>query len=249
MEKRKNPKEVIETEKKPAYEHAYIKFPGQEMISVEAKSREEKVWTDNQKITKLLNQYRKENYSLIHTHPVDKYNEMGSQFPTAHDFETFMTHPKMKTMVVAQTDKKTGEIISYFVARKKQRVPHKPEKSFFKRCLNKLLEGSPNDPFTRSVFLQDYDLFKNERKLDEVCKGLDLKYKLVYVKEKKAPLLIISLTLLASIFLSLSNLTGFAIAGLSQKTSRILGAILFVLGILGIYIWFKRKSSFKWHND
>ncbi len=43
-------------------------------------------------------------------------------------------------------------------------------------------------------------------------------------------------------FLS-SKMTGFAIANLTTKTSSIIGASLFVLGIIGFYFYFKKKEK------
>jgi len=59
--------------------------------------------------------------------------------------------------------------------------------------------------------------------------------------EKKLTSIIgISALTLSLIFLS-PNLTGNAIANLTTKTSSIIGASLFIVGLVGSYFWFKKK--------
>jgi len=47
--------------------------------------------------------------------------------------------------------------------------------------------------------------------------------------------------ILGAIFFLSVNITGNAIANLTTKTSSIIGAGLFVLGIVGSYFWFRKK--------
>ena len=59
--------------------------------------------------------------------------------------------------------------------------------------------------------------------------------------ESKVAASIISLLFLASIFFSSSSLTGNAIANLTNQTSSLIGGVLFIVGIVGGWMWFKRR--------
>ncbi|MEK6935369.1 MAG: hypothetical protein AABW67_01135 [Nanoarchaeota archaeon] len=53
---------------------------------------------------------------------------------------------------------------------------------------------------------------------------------------------IIGISFLASIILFSSNITGFAIANLTPRTSNLIGVMLFIIGLIGTFYYFKKKK-------
>lgn len=83
----------------------------------------------------------------------------------------------------------------------------------------------------RMVPAQNYKV--SETRTNFVNKGL----------EKKVVASIAMIFLATSISFSSSNLTAFTIASLTQKTSNIIGKILFVFGLIGALYYFRKKGA------
>lgn len=117
---KKSTKEVIEesTRKNPSIEHGYVHFPFQETVNVTKNSDARKVSYDKQKLKELRLKYEQTG-TKIHTHPG------GYIIPSNKDMSNFMVSPqrKYKRMVIAQTNKDTGEVEGYFILGKTKRTP------------------------------------------------------------------------------------------------------------------------------
>src|SRR3989344_1471147 len=125
MYKKRSSKEIIEQEKNPSVEHAYIKYPGKELIDISTDSRKDRVEPDWERIGELQKKYDKP-YSMVHTHP----GETDAAHPFGYnDIPSFLIEENWKTMEVAQTDNKTGKLIGYFVLRKTKK--HKGSRQSF----------------------------------------------------------------------------------------------------------------------
>lgn len=96
------------------------------------------------------------------------------------------------------------------------------------------LSGRPTQ-----AYLGKPDLIKDMIKLAKESKKKDGE-KPLSLEKHLTSIIGISSLILALFFLS-PNLTGNAIANLTTKTSSIIGASLFIVGIVGSYFWFKKR--------
>ena len=61
--------------------------------------------------------------------------------------------------------------------------------------------------------------------------------------EKNLLLIAVISSIVISLILLSSNLTGFAITNLTNKTSNMIGGVFFVIGVICCYIWFKKRNK------
>lgn len=253
MAKRRSPKEVIESEKDSSIEHVYVQFPGQELIPVSDFSHSQFVSRDMDKIERLYEESGGKRYRDLHEHP-SKSNILSKFFgassttllPSYQDFRTFLRSGKMKGMVIGQRNKNSGEVEGYLYLKKPKNfkeIDLDSRKNFEERFDEK---HNYNDSIVKSFY--------------EFAKKYGIKYKFIpakthkldwrkrgFVKIKKGNLektLISIITIVgfgSGIFFLSPTLTGNAIANLTTKTSSIIGAGLFIIGIVGSYFWFRKK--------
>ncbi len=133
MTKRKTPKEVIESEDSKV-EHAYAKFPRRRLIPTTKRSTEGSVWTDPKKIRKLMEKGNYKDYIEVHTHT----NSKGGIFdalPSRRDLRSFVKNQRKRGIVIAQRDKRRGELMGYAFLMKR-----KGHANLTKRYTNDLIE-------------------------------------------------------------------------------------------------------------
>jgi hypothetical protein len=255
-QKRKSPREIIESSKNPRYEDAYFKFSGQEttqMPMIETGVHKGRLTL--MEAEKLSDKYSKP-YSLLHTHPsksldtplnkilrIFGFTEKGyvsSVTPSPADLYTFLSQPKIKNMIIAQRDIKTGKVEGYFYARKpKGYTPNISRDEITDRMLNS--NGTGYEPTSA------------------VMEGLNLKYKTIPAEgdeydssrerfekksgiENKIQASIVSLSLIVSILFLSSNITGNAIGSLNQASSNFIGGFLFLFGLVGAFMYLRKKK-------
>ena len=138
-QKRVSPTKIIETAGAEK-EHAYIQFPGRELIDVTLKSRELQgvlgkenyVYLNEDKIRQSREKYGRK-YSDVHTHVYNientKNNE-GSPLPSDVDLREFMRDKDSKTMFIAQQNKESNKVEGYFVVRKSSKKQPEEERKY-----------------------------------------------------------------------------------------------------------------------
>ena len=119
--KRKSPKEIIESEKEKGVEHAYFKLPRGELVDISLQKEEGSVNPSQYLVNQLLDKANKKQYVQIHTHPGGR-GETLSGVPSQEDFQHFLGLKNIKTMVIAQRDKKTGEVQGYVLLKKTKKL-------------------------------------------------------------------------------------------------------------------------------
>ena len=248
--KRRSPKEILENDAISKQEQIYVKLPGQELIPMGINRREKSVDYEAKEIEEILDKFGRKKYSNIHTHP-------GDFFPSQEDIETFLKDNKMKAMIISpMIGKMKNKSAGYFILRKSKKTPQWKKK---KHSTERVLPYSA--PETEGEILESAYQTENPHQIDKALKGLARKYHLNYrlsvpkslsfspqwdflksskLETKVASIIGISGIALALVFLS-PNLTGNAIANLTTKTSSLIGAGLFIMGIVGSYFWFKKK--------
>jgi hypothetical protein len=252
--KRRSPKEIIESEADSSVEHAYMKFPGKEMVDVTYDPQKRQVSFDPLKSGLAWLDSGKKQYTELHTH-VDEADNSSSKeisIPSITDIRRFLSSEIVKTMVVAQQYK--GKLQGYYIIRK-----------------TKETNGIDN---TINMVKDLYNIYYDISNQDGVDKGLGLlakKYKLQYrfvpakgykfvseqepdrpmlkkarfekdsSLESKVAVAVITLALSISLFIS-SNLTGFSVANLTTKGLNIIGIVLFLGSLIYLAFILKREK-------
>ena len=177
----------------------------------------------------------------MHTHPSKNY----AAFPGTNDLNSFLKTKQIKTMFIAQRDDESGEVQGYFVLKKTKETPvetifltelaidHYKNRTIGRIPLEGLKELSEEYKLLyRHVPSRGY-------KLDAKSRNSSFKFiENTNLETKVTSIIVVSA--LTLIFLS-PHLTGNAITNLTAKISSIIGAILFFIGIVGLYFWFKKR--------
>lgn len=249
---RRNSKEIIE--ERTGDEHVYIKFPGENLIESSLKGTNQRgsVKMDIEKVEALLSERKKNIYSWLHTHPDD----FGGAFPSYKDLNCFLKHDRIRTMLIAQQDNKTGKVEGYFCLRKTRKT--KPFKSNHK----------VNSDVSEDIFegIEGYDIGANRGEflsgLAYLAKRNNLQFRFIpakgYVldrridqnkftkKENLEGKIILSISILSFIgslaFLSF-NLTGHSVANFSKSGLGLTGIVLFFLSVFLMFYYFKKRKS------
>jgi hypothetical protein len=151
--KKRSPKEIIEESDDPKIEHAYIKFPGREIVSVTSRATKDMAELDYEKIRELYEKNQGKKYTQIHTHPYDpaKYSKRkiteASPLPSGSDMALFLKDDNARTMVIAQQNQDTGKVAGYFMLRKTKKTkpigasPIDTQKDFKERYFSEGMTG------------------------------------------------------------------------------------------------------------
>ncbi|MEK6871529.1 MAG: hypothetical protein AABX16_01365 [Nanoarchaeota archaeon] len=122
---KKRPKDIIRKNANEL-EHAYVKFPGKEMVEItlDGSNSSHKVTYDWEKMRSLWEQNGKQDYTTIHEHPrrPEEYDE-GILLPSENDIFSFLMDDHEKMMVIAQKNSETGKVEGYLCLRKTKRTP------------------------------------------------------------------------------------------------------------------------------
>lgn len=258
VKKKRSPKEIIESRRAPRFEEVYIKFPGEEIIKAPGLKGKGFAMT----IPFLPLRRLREKSTDIHTHytggMIDNY------LPTGQDFDCFLTHNYIKTMIVAQQNE-AGKVEGYFVFRKTKKTPPiYPKKVWSYFSLKNLINLSKKSTQLEGD-IEKYDgapFHKPKKALKEFCNKYKLNYKFLPAKDyeiskefeqfekigkrknlesKLSSIIVIGSIAISLIFFS-STLTGFTISNLTQQTSNAIGIILFIIGLIGSLYYFKKRK-------
>jgi len=143
MIKKRSPKEIIESNDNPKVEHAYVKFPGQQMIETtispdkfspeKIKAREvlseafginrtqENSCVSDEELIKQLQEKHRKRYMALHTHPYLP----GAAVPSASDLYLFLQNDDVRTRVIISQDSQTGKLRGYTMLRKREKPSEK----------------------------------------------------------------------------------------------------------------------------
>ncbi|MBU1104220.1 MAG: hypothetical protein KJ600_06740 [Nanoarchaeota archaeon] len=135
--------------------------------------------------------------------------------PSRGDVDGFLEDAEERTMVIAQTDRETGEVQGYTVLRKTRKTP-KSERSPSYSSLNffyKLLLKRDRLLKSAKTLISSYDEYSDKDELEKLAKRYNLRYKFVPVsdnmkdKRRKKSKLEEAVATVALIALSLSIIT------------------------------------------
>lgn len=246
MVKKRSNKKIIEKTPNSKVEHAYLKFPWQELEEISGHSTPKYVYVNPKDIEQKLEQSPYDEYTFLHTHPVpEKFwffpvsntDVRKLSYPSVGDIFELMGDPKRREGVIVTRGTKTGKVYGYLILRKTEKTPVIGENGENDTPVKQYpLYRDPSDT------VEDY-----QKDLEKICEAYHLKYKMVGiagVKRKKvviAPALILSLTL--GLFFLSSNLTGNVIANLSNKTTSFLGVSLLIIGLVAGFFWMKARKK------
>jgi hypothetical protein len=292
--KKRRAKEVFESADRTR-EHAYVIFPGEEMIEVtlEGSNTEKEAKFDFSKIRKLHDK-RKRTYVTAHEHPMKtEEHTVYLTVPSIADVRGFLLDDFARMEVIAQRNSETGKIEGYFCLRKTRATPKVGYSPMYKdeidRSNPELRERAGEIEKATARYERGVQQNKIKKGIDELAKQFHLKYRFVpaegyklderltnfyrpeerEAKEKKIKeefekglrkkgsgldrllykyhfgkqfVLLISLMVFGSSFFFLgSGITGNAVGNLNNNSGAYIGIILFLIGLLGIVVYFKRK--------
>jgi hypothetical protein len=267
MVKSRSPKELIESAKNPKCEHAYIKFPGRKIEEVSDSEQEGKVVTNWSKVEELSRKNNNRMYTHIHTHPVSNQEEHSfAHIPSAKDIQGFIYDDNEKTAIIAKTNANTGELEGYTILRKTKNTPRSGYNrlpGFYNRLKNIFTMPQADaryfdDHLQRysnrcEIALEKKDYTDLEEATKVLAKEFDLQYRFVPTKKysgvvrresgklEKVTIAASIIGTIGGLFLLSSNITGNAIANVSQSSGNILGAVLLVVGLVAGFFWVKKK--------
>jgi len=175
--------------------------------------------------------------------------------PSYGDIGYFLWDTKIKTAVIAVRNPKTGEVQGYQVMRKTKNTPN------IENWYGEVNKDFDND-LTEYCMKTVQAMRKNKPEIassafDNLARKYHIKHRMLpakdytinetkskFVKKKgleKTLETLILICLGASILLLSSNFTGNVISNLNQKSSNWIGGILFIIGLIGAFVYFKRK--------
>jgi hypothetical protein len=240
------PTETIEKEKNPKLEQAYLKLPGQGLITVGYNRTTNQVLTDNSRALRIAKAFRRKDYTHIHTHP------NGHLTPSSVDLKSFLSNNTEKTMIVADTDDKSGKLRSYFILRKTKNTPKYLGDEYSDKINDAVKEyraarshGDLNDVGEAlKTLAKDFNL--NYRTV--LSEGYSLSDEASFLKSSRLERIaagFFGLILLMGGLLFARGITGGVVFNFNPQTIPSIGAGMIIFGVL-ILIWsFKPEKRLK----
>lgn len=183
--KKKSPKEIIEKDDH-RIEHAYVKFPGMELMRTTLTNAPDHVTFNVEEIKELWSQANNVKYTKVHNHP------SGRPLPSRGDLNHFLVDDDVKAFVIIQRDDRSGEVEGYFIMRKtKDYRPFGYSQMSEDNKVNDIALSKAQLPLIEMT--QSYDAARYESspssekallELDKMAKKYSLKYRFVPVKGK-----------------------------------------------------------------
>ncbi|MBI2632005.1 hypothetical protein HYW75_03305 [Candidatus Pacearchaeota archaeon] len=273
--KKRKTVEIIESSPEPAKEHIFYNFPGMETEDLtdydrSTENRARTLRRKHEEIAKVAHG----SLTHIHTHSseVQKYSFLSrflysligmgreefekskemSALPGYIDLEGFLKVSRIRTMTIAVRDPKTGKVLGYHVMRKTKNTSKydgivEEDISKYEDEIMSALEH--NNPKEASDAFDNFALKYHIKHRMLPAGGYTInKSRSNFVKKGKLEKAVSTLILIFlgnSLFFVSSNITGNAIANLSQKSSNWIGGVLFFIGIIGAFFYFRTKRSKK----
>ncbi len=262
MKEKRSPKEIIESVENPHLEESWIKLPRKE-LQANSLYRSEVAVAPN-KMRNWFNQFKGKRFTGVHTHPYKNYvNPLFGAYPSSEDLLNLLVNSNKKAEVIARIMSNTGQLDGYGIMRKTKKTS--PPSRFFRNpILTFLSERSALTPEGREM-INEYKRAASKGWLDEheslknFAKKYNLQYRFVPVSSGAkielamkdsnlenfvtTPAAIISgaAFLFSLIFIS-GNFTGYVIANLTPTSSNWIGGILFLIGLIGAFIYFRKRK-------
>jgi|TARA_Y100000031_G_scaffold13671_1_gene14402 hypothetical protein len=266
MKKKKSPRKIIESAKNPERESMYAKYPGGEITDI-AKRRGKYSTSMSYNKLKKIKDKRGESHTHIHTHPssfnlrkISPENRGSAKmmfendlytFPTYSDINSFLQNKDQKTMVIVGRDPKTGKVGRSVFFRKTRNtskdigiLPSGIAETIYELQYGKDYRGKgyPLAMGTLKQIANEYGF--QVRELDEKGKTV-WKYnpltKNAVSLESKA--IASAFLFLSSLFLISFKFTGFSIYRISANSLSLLGATLFLISLIFMFLSFRKKKS------
>lgn len=249
MKTRKSPKEIIESNDNPYLEDNWTKRPRKNLKNTSI--NREDYGVTYRTFLGIKHPLSNMHYQDVHTH-VNRGDPMcGVQaYP---DIYNFLVDLGQDSSVVAQIDPESREVQGYTIIRKSKAYKDKG----FRIRARRESEENIKDLKSKKYFSPNVEDLGQWNKVLDFYK---LNHRFVpskgyvfdknlgrYIKQEKsietkvASIIGISSLILSLVFLS-SDITGFVIANLTTPASNIVGTSLFLLGILGLFYYFKIKK-------
>jgi len=248
--KKRNPRQIIESSSSDI-EHIYIKMPRQELQEITLKGTDSNAEPDDKKLLEILKRgeykdnlglSRLPQYTQVHTHPVRYGEKTNGAMPSSADFRVFLNDSLIKTMVIAQQNTKTGEVEGYMILRKKVKAPKEKQQL-----------GRHSIP---QYALAEIGRTDRVAEIKKIAQEYHLQYRWIPAKGyllpkggwsfRKKGLEKIAITtaiigVFTGLFLLSSNITGNVIGSLNRTSTNWIGVILFVIGLVGAFAYFKKR--------
>ncbi|MBU3913704.1 MAG: hypothetical protein KKE50_06445 [Nanoarchaeota archaeon] len=265
MVKKRSPREIIQSSKNPSIEVSAIKFPCSEVVldvSLPGTSKERETLFDYWKIRKLWKKHGKRKYGLIHTHPYSSNYLPDTALPSDKDIRNFLGDDNQQELIVYNRNSDSGEIFGGIIITKTRDTPKMHYSPInLLSLLNTHLFGfaSPSWDYHEMKEWIDNTWDKNdttEYDLERTAKKYNLKYRKLKGSELKVDTLsdnrgnleqkvssVVAIGgLLSSFFFLGSSVTGNAIGSLGKSSGSWLGLVLFLVGIAGVFWYFRSKK-------
>ena len=157
-------------------------------------------------------------------------------YPSAFDLLAFMKDDKRKAEVIAARGNSSGKVYGYFILRKTKRTP------FFDIHNQNTIK--PVDEYGYESY-RHKSIHDRQESLEKLARAYNLQFKFLgFDRKSRRNLAIVGafIGLIGSILFLSSNLTGNVIgSSLSQTSTNWIGGALFVIGLIGAFVYFKRK--------
>lgn len=266
---KKSVKEIIEGSERPHIETTAIKFPGKEVVldvSEAGISTKASTMFDYRRIRELWKKAGKKKYGLIHTHPDASSYINPEPLPSDKDIINFLGDDNQKQLIIYSRDNSSGEVWGELVVRKTKETPKMHESPLNDYGLFSVFTMSPSCSWKRHEMREwirgKYDSDDPTKyHLERVAAKYHLKYRWLKFKrrpskeerkamqaqeeqaslERRVSAIIGIAGICSSLFFLSSSLTGNAVSSLNQAHSNWIGGVLFVIGIIGAFAYFKRK--------
>ncbi len=241
--KKRTPKEVIESKKRPYTESSFAKFSGKEIKDITAREGFAGSSADMELVKKLIKENENEKLTHIHNHPnFFPYlgGIFGSPIPSSADFLMFLGDDRIKTMVIAQNNAYSGKLEGYGVFKKTKRTPDK-KPNYVQRFFYETSTGVGLSRIALKHYVNKFGLnYRFVPAKDYKLNGLKNKFvKKSGIEKKVAGIIGITGVGLGLLFLS-SVITGNVIGNLENLTPNLIGKFLLGIGLIGSYFWIKQ---------
>jgi len=270
MKKKRQPKKIIETTKKPHLESGYVRYPGHEIKDISEDRKRDSVLRRDLKPQK--------NSTYIHTHPIAQqeiplwwpkwakklyeskrskieypnkgdYISEGMVFPSPQDIKIFLDNDNSKAEVIVTRGTKTGKTKGSFIMKKTKKTPrYEGTDNLIKNYRESKIpafdrkEFYPEDfPKMRNTLMEIANKYHFQiRELNE--KGTTVFKYNPHTPNLERKIVISALMFLSSLVLISFKFTGFSIYSISENSLSLLGAALFIISLIFISLSFRKKK-------